>query len=485
MSANPTPAGYQPSRYEAEADSEPSPAPLPAEPIDGDEPDPAGLLDELAAFIRAYVVLRVDAVHYLALWIAHTYVTDAAETTLYPFVTGPARRIGKSRLREVLEYLVRRPLSAVSVSEAALFRVVADERPTLLFDEVEALFGPKAQRDPNRQMLVAILNAGWRRRGGDVFRCVGEGSKQQVVAFPVFGPKLLVGIDVGLPDTLADRVVRVEMERRTRAEQIERLRDRECELRAAPLRDRLQRFGIGAVDVLAAARPELPDELDDRKQDGWEPLLAIADHAGCEWPARARLAAVALSASDETEDASPAVQLLADLREAFAADDRLPTATVIDRLTTDPESRWREYGRDRKPITARSLASLLRGFKIRSRTIRLADGTTPKGYLSEQFADAWNRYLATPGLTDSAAPTQTRSHAESDATANRHTLRDKTGLNPASEQGCGGVADPDAGGEGNGAEGDSSTADEQLDFGTATWAELENYAARGEKGAAG
>ena len=36
-------------------------------------------------------------------------------------------------------------------------------------------------------------------------------------------------------------------------------------------------------------------ELDDRAQDVWEPLLAIADVAGDDWPQAARRAAIELS----------------------------------------------------------------------------------------------------------------------------------------------------------------------------------------------
>lgn len=36
---------------------------------------------------------------------------------------------------------------------------------------------------------------------------------------------------------------------------------------------------------------------------------------------------------------------------------------------------------------------MLKRFEIRPRSIRLDDGTTPKGYHREQFEDAWNRHL--------------------------------------------------------------------------------------------
>jgi hypothetical protein len=57
---------------------------------------------------------------------------------------------------------------------------------------------------------------------------------------------------------------------------------------AEELRDRLTDWLEPQIEELRRARRELPDELDDRAQDIWEPLLAIADLAGGDWPTRAR-----------------------------------------------------------------------------------------------------------------------------------------------------------------------------------------------------
>ena len=45
---------------------------------------------------------------------------------------------------------------------------------------------------------------------------------------------------------------------------------------------------------MAAARPDMPLGIEDRNADVWEPLLAIAEAAGGDWPQRAREAAIAL-----------------------------------------------------------------------------------------------------------------------------------------------------------------------------------------------
>jgi Protein of unknown function (DUF3631) len=74
--------------------------------------------------------------------------------------------------------------------------------------------------------------------------------------------------------------------RRTREERVERFRRRDVAPAAEELLDRLTDWLEPQIEELRRARPELPDELDDRAQDIWEPLLAIADLAGGDWPTR-------------------------------------------------------------------------------------------------------------------------------------------------------------------------------------------------------
>lgn len=165
----------------------------------------------------------------------------------------------------------------------------------------------------------------------------------------------------------------------------------------------------GAVDILAAARPELPDVLPDRAADVWEPLLAIADLAGGSWPTRARRAAQELSAGSDGEDSSIGVQILADIRTLFEHTDRFPSAVLVARLNELDESPWGEWQQGRG-LTQNRLARLLRGFDIRSRSIRLPDGSTPKGYLQTQFVDAFSRYLPDSSIRR-ATPPQSASEA--------------------------------------------------------------------------
>lgn len=371
-------------------------------------PREAGQLwQELARFVRRFVVLSEPQADAVALWVLHTHALDAADTTPYLAITSAEKRSGKTRLLEVLELLVREPLPTANISDAALFRAVAELSPTLLLDEVDAIFGAKAR---DREDLRGMLNAGY-RRGNSVLR-MGGAKMTTLEAFPVFCTKVFAGIG-RLPDTIEDRSIRIRLERKTRDETAERFRRREVEAEAGALKERAAAWAEPSIDWLIDARPLLPDELDDRAQDVWEPLLAIAELAGDEPAIRARAAAVALSSGAGRDDDSLGVRLLADIRRVLddRGTDRIKTSELLWALAaieTSPWGNW--YG---KQLSAHGLSKLLQGFHIKTMPVWV-DGETVRGYKREQFQDAWSRYLpdaavsgvraVRAGLPDEAPP---------------------------------------------------------------------------------
>ena len=259
-------------------------------------PNGSALLEKLAAFVRRYVVLSDEQATIIALWVVHTHAFDAADATPYLNVFSAEKRSGKTRLLEVLSLLAARSWLTGRVTAAVLVRKVAAETPTLLLDESDAAF--KGDRE-YAEALRGILNAGF-RRGGVTSLCVGQGANLSYRDFPVFGPKAIAGIGK-LPDTIADRSVPIELRRRRAGEGVARFRVRKAEREGLSLRDAATAWAEANIERLSSAEPQLPDELDDRAQDIIEPLLAIADEVGGEWPERAREAAVKLLSGEERE----------------------------------------------------------------------------------------------------------------------------------------------------------------------------------------
>jgi hypothetical protein len=241
-------------------------------------------------------VLTEGQVVAAVLWVAHTHALAAADATPYLSITSAEKRSGKTRLLEVLELLVARPWFTGRTTAAALVRKIARDTATLLLDESDAAFG--GDRDYS-EALRGTLNSG-HRRGGCVSLCVGQGAALDVHDLPVFSAKAIAGIGK-LPDTVADRAIPIRLKRRAPGEQVERFRRRVIADETAAIRDALEEW-TQSVDMLRALRPDIPDDLDDRAADGWEPLLAIADQAGGEWPERARRSAISPMGAGRSDD---------------------------------------------------------------------------------------------------------------------------------------------------------------------------------------
>src|SRR5262245_28258648 len=117
-----------------------------------------------------------------------------------------------------------------------------------------------------------------------------------------------------LADTLEDRAIVIQLQRKPPGAQVERLRKRDNE-ECAALRGQAARWAQDNFDKLVDPDPQVPDALNDRAADNWRPFLAIADLAGGEWPHLARQACLTLSG--ERPDDAVGVTLLAHCREAF------------------------------------------------------------------------------------------------------------------------------------------------------------------------
>ena len=349
----------------------------------------AAVLGAIWAFVRRYVALSDEQADLVALWVLHTHAIDAADTTPYLDIKSAEKRSGKTRLLEVLALLTARPWLTGRVTSAVLVRKVAAEVPTLLLDESDAAF--KGDRE-YAETLRGVLNAGF-RRGGVASLCVSRGKDFDYADFAVFGPKAIAGIG-RLPDTVADRAIPIELRRRRPSETVERFRIRKAGPNAVPIYDAVRAWAEANLDTLARAEPELPDELDDRAQDIVEPLLAIADRAGGEWPERARRAAVALLTGEEREDGeSLGVRLLRDVQTVFdeRRADRLSTGELLDSLTGMAEAPWGSLRGE--ALDARGLARLLRPYGVKPEQLRVGE-TKVRGYRRAAFEDAWERYLA-------------------------------------------------------------------------------------------
>ncbi|MGD1083704.1 MAG: DUF3631 domain-containing protein [Verrucomicrobiota bacterium] len=371
------------------------------EPVEGH-----ALLETLAQLLSRFVLLPRWAAETLALWVLHTHAYELRDVTTYLGIESPEKRCGKTTLLGVLNELVNRPIAAANISSPALFRVIEEARPTLLIDEADTLLAGNDE-------LRGILNSGYTRSTAYVVRvgfqegvsaaggyraapewneaAVGKTACQgsRLARYSCWCPKVLAAIG-RLPETLEDRCIVVRMQRKTARERCERLRELD-RTQAGILRQQCARFVADHAEAIEHKKPAIPETLNDRAADIWEPLLVLADLAGEGWPEKGREAAEGL-AKEAMED-NPLGSLFLDILVEFmlAKSGRLRSRSIVAGLNQQADRPWMQL-RKGKEIDELWLARQLAPYGIRPRTIRL-ESTTAKGYMQDDFGESFRRYI--------------------------------------------------------------------------------------------
>lgn len=353
--------------------------------------DGADLLDRILAYACRFIGYPspMDSAAHI-LWIAHTHIMDAWFTTPRLAILSPEPGSGKSRVLEITGLFVPNPILSVSSTSAYILRKIADQvnRPTILYDEIDNVFGPNARGDSN---LLATLNAGY-RQGATTGRCETIKGQLVPVEYPTYAAVALSGLG-NPPDTIMSRSIIMRMRKQPEGETVEPFDPYDHVAASEVLRDELEAWAASVADRAESYRPKLPNGIVNRNADIWKPIIAVADLAGGQWPDLARQAAIeTVQLAKANNKPSLGVQLLTDIRDAFGNQDRLPSRELIDKLLDDEEAPWGDLGYYKK-LDARILAKLLGEYGIRSSTIRMPNNSTPKGYKRSDFLDAWKCYL--------------------------------------------------------------------------------------------
>lgn len=190
-----------------------------------------------------------------AIWCIHTHLMHLWDSTPRLAFLSPEPASGKSRALEVTELLVPNPVIAVNVSPACLFRKVGGEDgpPTILFDEIDTVFGPKAKEN---EEIRGLLNAG-HRRDAVAGRCVIHGKTVQTEEIPAYSAVALAGLG-WLPDTIMGRAVVIRMRPRHAGERIESFRRRIHKAEGDKIRQRIEAWARAQSDEIAFPEPPRP-----------------------------------------------------------------------------------------------------------------------------------------------------------------------------------------------------------------------------------
>lgn len=342
------------------------------------------LLKEIVAFYEKFVVLPTHASTVLALWALQSWCYELFDFAAIIAVWSPEPECGKGRVLDVTEKLVRRPFRTSNTSAAVLYHVISKGNLTVLVDELDSI------SDEQRDAICNILKGGF-QANGTAHRMTERNGEQVEIEFSTFCPKMIATITLDrLDKATRSRTIGIRMHRKLRSRKVAKFR----RVDGTSFQRKCMRWAQDNSDAIKAVPPMDVDECaSDRQEDVWEPLIAIARIVGADWETLLRRAAKELT-NVPSDGASETLshQLLAAFAEYFAANgDRVSTKGILAALNDGGDFADANYGRG---LTPHLVAKLLKPYGIESRTIKLPDGSTAKGYTREWFSDAFNTYLS-------------------------------------------------------------------------------------------
>ena len=387
----------------------------PARPAVPAPDDAAALLGELHDWLVSYVAFTSPH-HAVAvtLWIAHTHLADRFDSTGRLVLLSPEPECGKTRVLELAEPACAGAEFLNDASPAYMFRRIGAGTVTILLDECDAIWR-RGKADESAEAVRSIVNAG-HRKGAAVGRVEMTSSGAELKRFEVYAPAALAAKGDPLPDTVMSRAVVIHMRRRPPGTQLRRYRQRVTRREGEELHDKLKAWAASVAGKVGDPWPDLPDGVDDRPADVWEPLVVVADLAGGDWPELSRDACTALISGARDDAQGTGTQLLDDIRATWpkavpplsgtsgtsgtCLASHVPhvphvphrgTGALLRALHALDESPWGDW--DGHPMNPRDLAKLLRLYGIKATKIRISEKQTVRGYRCEDFDDAWRCFL--------------------------------------------------------------------------------------------
>jgi hypothetical protein len=336
------------------------------------------ILTKIENYITRFVVLPHEHQSMvLSTWVLHTWAFDAARTTPYMYVHSPEKQSGKSLLLDVLSSIMEEPMATIDATGPVIFRAIEELRPTLLFDEVDAIWSG-AKNDG----LRGVLNGGY-KIGGKVYRLRGG----EVGTYNTFCPKLLAGIHNGyLPDTLVDRCIPITMRRKQVGVGVEPFMPHKIEEEIAQLSDEIGEWADEHMENLVEYEQHPVEGLSDRGAEIAWPLLAIANEFGM----RDELAEAIVHMVDEyhelTDETDRMLELIREIAQAFeeVGRDRIHTEELLPMLEMDSGT-----------AAAMELSAYLDKYEIgpyRMRIRRSGKNLNRNGYSLDQFEELFGMH---------------------------------------------------------------------------------------------
>jgi putative DNA primase/helicase len=361
--------------------------------------DIGAVLDEAFAEIRRYVVTDEYNLATICVWSLFTHIVHR-DDLLVPIsprlaIQAEEKNCGKTTALNAVGCMVLRPKPVLSTTAAAFFRIISKYLPTVLLDEADKAFRRGYGID-----LLQLINGGHSRGFTGVDRVEEIDGRREVVTYDAWGAVALAGIGRLHEATTQSRCIVIQMQRAKGDEQPEHMKRG----RSVVLEQVRQKFARWCGDLKVLPDIKLPPGLINRTGDNWEPMLQLAHLAGPRWWDLILKAARAEAASETSADGT-ATPLLYDIRAVFGTKTRMSSDALCRGLLAlpDPSGEWRRCNRGGE-ITPYYLRTRLRNLLEPPGAQQWKEGrSNVRGYLAEQFKDAFERYLDQPQRSGGAS----------------------------------------------------------------------------------
>lgn len=383
----------------------------------------AEILDQTYAAFDEFINVPPSALCAFTLWAANTYAYDLWRHAPLLHIYSPEPNCGKTTALKILLYVSRNADYTESPTESSCFRLIAQEQPTMLLDEMDTIFTGKVETDKAMQRL---LNSVF-EYGSKYNRTEQEGKRWVVNHYNVFTPVAFATVRSEIvPASTRSRTIPINMQR-LRGKP--RFGEREREIsRLRAVGAKLGAWVASVREKLRQADPNTPDFAIGRQLDVAGPLLAIAQEAGGRWPEFAMDSLFSQLAGD-TARQSTSAQLLRDMRKVFfpvnddgapeEPRDRIASVDLACALGRMEDTIWATYGGKTcckrcglHHITPSQIKRLLsdyqdaQGQRIEPRKGEVGGKGGVMHYAREQFERAWETYCLPERLPKEASGSQ-------------------------------------------------------------------------------
>ncbi len=371
------------------------------------EPVDASCIDDAVHDLVKHVLISEENAYKCVLWSGHADMYEVWDKSPRLLLTAPMKACGKSTLLNVVAHMTDRRLEAGSCTPAAFVNYAAKQRQVFFIDEADAIFSKRGSTE-----MTTVLNIGY-EQGKPYHKTSGDNHDPK--AFPVYSAAALagIGLETKMSDTTLSRSIVIRMEKAKKGQLSERYKRKKHQQKFLDHGRKIKRWVQDNTELIEAQEPRFFDDVDDRVEDNWTPLLAIAQVHSDTLAQRVRRMAME-DAGSGNEDVG--LLLVKDLYTLYQAKkEALPSEwqsnvsvkgigpeaarlAIMELHTLDDrgERPWENFHPERldiaRQIQATEVSKYLKNYGISKKSIRA--GTSIYAYQWQDIEYAYHQYLS-------------------------------------------------------------------------------------------